>query len=599
LLRQVASSHWFALLDLFLVVLSSLLWIFRPEIGILPILTIALIPWGVRIFAGVAPVKSTPFHWLVLVFLITAWAGYWAGYDQAAAWSKVWFVALAVLLFFALSSQPVVNLEWVCVLLFCIGVGVAIYFLLTHDFVALPRKVELLNRIGRRMMEAIPRPGWTSIHPNYVAGIAAITTPFILYPAGKLVKRGSLFSALVSLLIFLGFGLALFAILLATSRGATMAIGSAVGIWLVWRIAGLNGSSPWLRREAVFPSLVLLCLGAVVLFLYAGPARSGYAISDHYAYGSGSRSELLARSFYLLLDFPFTGGGLASFPGLYSYYMLGIPNFNVPNSHNLFLDVAIEQGMLGGLAYFMLVLMSIWLTARSVTAANSQQARVYGWLTLSALVMAFVHGMVDNYLYHASGTVLSLSLVGLPRIAEPGQLDPARPGKHLLPGFAALILICIFMLNLNRIRSAWEANLGAVQMAKAELAGFPTNQWADPSILPQLEQADAALRTALLSDPANRTANHRLGLIALLRRDFPSAAAFLEEAYRSAPNHRGVIKALGYCYAWLGEMEKARSFLSKIPEARTELDVYTWWWRAQGQPGLAERASTILSELNR
>jgi lipopolysaccharide biosynthesis regulator YciM len=136
-------------------------------------------------------------------------------------------------------------------------------------------------------------------------------------------------------------------------------------------------------------------------------------------------------------------------------------------------------------------------------------------------------------------------------------------------------------------------------MAKAELAGFPTNQWADPSILPQLEQADAALRTALLSDPANRTANHRLGLIALLRRDFPSAAAFLEEAYRSAPNHRGVIKALGYCYAWLGEMEKARSFLSKIPEARTELDVYTWWWRTQGQPGLADRASTILSELNR
>jgi hypothetical protein len=85
--------------------------------------------------------------------------GYWAAYDREAAWSKVWFIVLAVLMYYALAAQPKENLEWVCTILFCIGFGVAIYFFLTQDFVALPRKVELINRIGRWVMEVVPEIG--------------------------------------------------------------------------------------------------------------------------------------------------------------------------------------------------------------------------------------------------------------------------------------------------------------------------------------------------------------------------------------------------------------------------------------------------------
>jgi len=122
------SSRWFALTDLFLVVGSGILWILKPEIGVLPIISIALIPWLVWILAGSIPFRGTLFDWLIVIFLVTAWVGYWAAYDREAAWSKIWMIVLAVLLYYALSIQPEENLDWICALLFCTGLGVSIYF---------------------------------------------------------------------------------------------------------------------------------------------------------------------------------------------------------------------------------------------------------------------------------------------------------------------------------------------------------------------------------------------------------------------------------------------------------------------------------------
>lgn len=388
-----------------------------------------------------------------------------------------------------------------------------------------------------------PKLGWMPIHPNYVAGVAAITTPFILYPAKKWMKNLTGWSTLLCVPILLGLGIALLAILMATSRGILMAIASAFGIWILGQIVSLNRSRLLLRREILFPSLVLISLCVVVLLLYVGPASSGN-ISSNYHFGTGSRGELLARSLYFVLDFPFTGGGLAAFPGLYSYYMLGIPFFNVPNSHNLFLDVAIEQGLLGGLSFLIIFLMSIWFTARAVVKTEMPQARMFGWLTFFALAIAFMHGMVDNYLYNGNGTLLSLALAGL---SVPRKLEPApiiQHNSYRLPSFAALALMSIFIMNLNGVRSAWYADLGAIQMAKVELTGFPTSQWTEPSILPKLARAESSLQSSLQFDSTNQTANHRLGLIAMLRGDFHSATAYLEKANQKAPNHRGIIKSL-------------------------------------------------------
>lgn len=567
--HRIISTREFALADVLLVVLSGCLWLLT---GFLPLIAIAFLPWVIRLIADSFPFRRTSLDWFILLFLGTSWLGYWASYDQEAAWIKVWLIFLSVLLYYALAGQPAENFVWISIFFFCVGVSVSTYF-----FLALA--------IGS------PLP---SVHQNYTAGIAAITTPFILYPIRQRIeKRHSVF---FRAFVFLGSGVALLAILAATSRGIVMAIVSVCGAWIIWQVIERNRRWRWLQNPAVFPSLILLYLCAIVLFLYIGPANLGYVSTD-YPYGTGSRAELIARSIYLVSDFPFTGGGLGAFPGLYSNYLLGIPFFNVPNSHNLFLDVAIEQGVFGGVSYLIVFLTSIWITAKTIAGTHSRQASLFHWLTLSALLIAFVHGLVDDYLYNGSGSFLALALAGVSSAIQPRTVRPLQLRNYLLPGFAVLALALFVAMNLHGIRASWYANLGAVQMAKVELKGFPTNQWTDPAIVPQLDQADATLHSALQLDQDNQTANHRLGLLSMLRGDFTAGAVFLEKAHAEAPNHRGISKSLGYCYVWLGDTEKALPMLSQIPETNEELEVYVWWLGEHGQPDLAEKAAQFLSSL--
>jgi len=118
-----------------------------------------MLPWVVRLTAGLFPFRRTALDLLVLTFLVTGWVGYWAAYDPEAAWTKVWLICFAVLLYYALAGQPTENLELVCILFSCIGLGVSIYFFLAHDFVAQPTKVEIVNEIGRWIMAMRPRVG--------------------------------------------------------------------------------------------------------------------------------------------------------------------------------------------------------------------------------------------------------------------------------------------------------------------------------------------------------------------------------------------------------------------------------------------------------
>ena len=100
-MRQLVDNRWFALTDLLLVVMSAAAWMLIPQFGI-GFSLIALLPWVFRFLAGYLPFKRTPFDWLIAIFLVTAWVGYWAAYDISAAWVKIWLIVSGVLLYYAL-----------------------------------------------------------------------------------------------------------------------------------------------------------------------------------------------------------------------------------------------------------------------------------------------------------------------------------------------------------------------------------------------------------------------------------------------------------------------------------------------------------------
>jgi tetratricopeptide (TPR) repeat protein len=603
LIRQIVNGHWFALLDVVLVLASGAVWMLSPEVG--PwIILIALLPWGLRLIAGKFPFQRTRFDWLLLVFLMTAWVAFWAAYDRISAWNKVWLIVMAVLLYYALASQPKQNFAWISFILFGIGVGVSVYFFLTHDFTGDPAG------LAARWMNIRPGFGWRAVHHGYISGVVVITTFYSLYGIWELRKifsRGLLI--FLSLLILPGLGIIIGAFILTLSRGIWLAIAGVVGAWVLWKV--LSPLKPGVvPLKWVFPVAVLMCLCGLVAFAFIGPARLGESVTQS-EYGGNTRSELFLRGAYFLEEYPILGGGLNAFPGLYSHYLLVIPRFYFVNSYNLFLDVGIEQGLIGGLAFLLVYIGSVWFGSQAVIKAQSPGMRLLNWLSLSALIVAMVHGMLYDYLYNGAGAFLLFLPAGVSMnsmLHSPGEDEerPAEPSatskerniriRFLILATAGL-LILILVLNVRKVQSIWYANLGAVQMAQVELMGFPTGQWTDPNIVPSLEAAEDSLLTSLQFDPANRTANHRLGLISMLQADFESASRHLETAHKKAPGHRGIIKSLGYCYVWLGDLDRAQSLLSEIPEANDELGVYAWWWNIQGRDDLSEKASLVISRL--
>jgi lipoprotein NlpI len=130
-----------------------------------------------------------------------------------------------------------------------------------------------------------------------------------------------------------------------------------------------------------------------------------------------------------------------------------------------------------------------------------------------------------------------------------------------------------------------------------ELANYPANRWSEGENLSKLDSAERDFQQALALQPNNQTASHRLGLISMSARDFESANDYLQTAYDMDSTNRGVIKNLGYSYLWSGETEKARALLTRIPEAKHELEVYVWWWNDQQRPDLSDRASELATGL--
>lgn len=595
--RARINSPAFALAELGIVAIGAAALCLVPRFGIWAI-TASLVPWGFRFAVGGSLFRRTQLDLLIAVFLLTAFVGGWAAYDRSSASHKLNLLIEAAILYYALSTQPRANLVWVSAVFFGIGVGMAGYFFLTHDFVSAPRKIELVNWIGRAIMWVRPNLRWSALSPNYAAGVAAIMAPFGLYLFRFTDKSPSSYPG--ARWIVLGLLLIFSALIMTTSRGVFMAIGAAIGVLLLWIVIRTSSVIFRLKLEGAFPILVMVLLLVIVVFLYLGPAKSagiGYTAG---LYGNGSRAELFERSSYLIADFPITGGGLASFPGLYSHYILNIPIYYLPNSHNMFLDVFIEQGWFGGVAFLILYLIGIWRAAHAISSNLNQPGNLLNWIVLASLTIAFTHGMVDDYLYQGKSTVLSLVLLAIvPNSRElqtnfVGVIRTQNRQLDKLVGFSALIVAAVIVVFYHgKIRSVWYSNLGAVEMARVELSGFPTNQWAGPDIVGRMQDAEASLLASVKADPANRTANHRLGLIALLRQDFPTAEAYLETAYDWSPKHRGIIKSLGYAYAWNGNLDMAKSLLVDIHESRNEMDTYVWYWIAQGLPELSSYALTI------
>lgn len=604
--QSFIDSRRYAWLILFCALAAASLWyVSAGRLGGWPLL-IALPPWGLRLAAGRFPVKQTRFDPLLWLFLISAAVSAWVSYNQPAAWDKFWLIVGATILFYALAGQRAPNLWTIFMGLAVFGGAIAVYFLATHDWNAIPAKIEMLNRIGLRWMEWRPAvfDGLHSLHPNVAGGLIAMLFPFSLAGVMRAARKGQ--GRMLAVAGLSGFFMAV-GLIFSTSRGAWLALAGGLVIWAIWSGSGRVAEVFYLSRRKAFGVEMLLFMGVgVTLMLLTSGGLLATLDRLPGPASAGSRLEISQDALDLAGDFWITGGGLGAFDGLYSQYIRVIPYHYLIHSHNLFLNVAVEQGVIGLTALVaMLGLAAWWLIAprQSGYRRTVPGFRTANGAVLATLVVTGMHGLVDDPLYGSRAVLLLWLPLGLTAFLFPLRVNwiqmvrtMSRPA--LVAGGVVILLAAALLVVFGKpIAAAWQSNLGALEMARIELRGYPTGTWSDGREAVELASAGARFERALALNPNNRTALHRLGLIAMLERDYGSASDYLYSAYLLDRGHRGIRKSLMYSTIWSGHISQALPLMAGFPETQAELGVYQWWWNQMGYPEFSRAAEEARIQL--
>jgi putative inorganic carbon (HCO3(-)) transporter len=158
----------------------------------------------------------------------------------------------------------------------------------------------------------------------------------------------------------------------------------------------------------------------VVAILLIGPARLQELWRDpqqETAVGNLStlsfRQEVWRWSIMAIGDFPFTGMGLGSFRRVIRrLYPLAVsPSFEVAHAHNLYLQVALDVGLPGFIAYLVLVMIAGAMGWEAAKRDEGMRPVALG--LLAGLIALHVYGVSDALALGSKSGILFWMILGL------------------------------------------------------------------------------------------------------------------------------------------------------------------------------------------
>ena len=599
---------WFALVQLAAAAIASALWYLLPGIGAWPLL-IALAPWAARLVRTGRPFPLTGFEIPFLLFLLTAAAAVWSAPDREVAAAKFWLVVGAVLLFYAfvgLGEEATRNKvqgtggevhggELGAWLLAGFGAAVAVYFVATHDWDQFPVRIAALDRLGRALQEPLPALPGHRLHPTVVGGLLGLAAPFALAVTARRARSpgGRPWGVLGAVFVFvIALGL-----VLTVDGGAWVSMAAVVVAIALWLALGRLVGRARRRWQLLLAILAVTVAGA----LLAAWLRPDVALSvlDRLPGGADlGRLTYYRDGLALAQDYPFIGAGLDSFMMLYSTYQLLIHVGFTVHAHNLFIDVALEQGIVATLplvAMWGIAALGWTLAVEREEQAGSRESLWLGAAMLALLTIA-VNGMVDDALYGSR----ALLLLFVPLAFAVPAVRRAGLARRLNLAAAGLILVATLLVAaLPSLRAAWWANLGAVEQSRAELAVYSWPEWRLQDELRRqldLSPAVAHYQQALALDPNHFSANRRMGQIALSLGTYEAALAYLQRAYAAMPWDNATRQLYGEALIANSQVAEGARLWQTVNNQQSQLAARLFWYEYIGDE---ERLAAVRSALPR
>ena len=374
--------------------------------------TVRWAPWGLGLLALLWLVRwlghgrltvCTPVDWPTCLLLLSVPVTFWATTDVAVTFVAVSRLVAGLALAYGLAnwarSQARVSL--LALGMAGMGLGLALFALFS---VTRPSETEAPFLPGEAY-EQVPILVSDTVNPNMMAGALLMALPFplamlFLASPDALPPVSGAVPPIVGWALDgrwfrrIWFGVAALmtaaVLVLTQSRGGWIAGGVAIGVLLARRRWGLW----WL--------IPILLLGLGLAVWLGGP----WALLDAVPRGGGlssweERVEIWSRAVYMVQDYPFSGIGAGTFgrvaDTLYPFFLLG-PDRGVTHAHNLLLQVAVDLGIPGLVAYAAILLLATWSaldSARRYRQAGNRGLEALAWAGLASLVGMLGHGMVD------------------------------------------------------------------------------------------------------------------------------------------------------------------------------------------------------------
>jgi len=350
-----------------------------------------------RLIVRREPWPVTPFNAALLLLALMIPVAVWASALPDLTLPKLTGLILGLAAFRAMAFfvRDRRTLWWGVAAFALIGLGMwAVGFLSTEWSTKFPWLDPVLRHLPRTLT-VLPKSLDSGVNANILAGTLMLYLPVAVALTAGWWHEHRLGLVLLSVIAA---GIAGMTVILTQSRSGWM--GSAAGI------IGLMVCAGWItgrrRMKILTAVLPLIFIAATIALIVARPDimvrfvnTSGQTAGE---ISFSGRPEIWSRALYAIQDFPFTGVGLGSFDRVVSllYPLFTIsPDTEVGHAHNVFLQVAVDVGLPGLIAY----LSCLWIAfavAWNTAKHSSGALRSLALGLLAGLVALHVYGLTDT-----------------------------------------------------------------------------------------------------------------------------------------------------------------------------------------------------------